>query len=310
MAIFAKERLKAARIAGGFFVSSDVADAAGLSRGAYLRVESGLSGLKESHVPALSRVIGVSEEFLRDGKVANRVDHLAHRLVDIFLSPEGDMDGLPIASVGRLKEMRIAGGFNSIKAASEATGWSFTSLAAHEAGTRPLSSEKMAGYALSLGFRPEYAILGTGGRDPSGGDVVDWWRNSRVEVASDLLSSPVWSWLNKAKNKARQSFPLIALEAGKAVRFDAELVSLPHSLLPSGDDRALYGIVEKVSGLVRVSIVEPGQATGSIARFSGDGLERAKQKIVGYEPVDPLKQSKLPKGFCFGTLVATLDIHS
>jgi phage repressor protein C with HTH and peptisase S24 domain len=73
------------------------------------------------------------------------------------------MDG----RAGRLREARMARGFETAAAAADAFGWNRNTYASNENGNAPFSYRKAKDYAAALGVRPEWLYDAAGPMRPS-----------------------------------------------------------------------------------------------------------------------------------------------
>ncbi|GEM_PF-1981779 len=185
------KRLHAARLAAGIIMAVDAAKVIGLNHGSYRHAEHGVRGTHEELLKAASSLYEVSDEFLRSGIPVSGRDHLAFRLLDVLTVPlmtpediedEDDQDvldeqpelGLDQERVwrNRLREMRVALGYKSRAALAAAYGWNRYTVWQHETGTRGFGRDRMIGYALAMGVRPEWAVMGEGEMlEP---EPIDW----------------------------------------------------------------------------------------------------------------------------------------
>lgn len=78
----------------------------------------------------------------------------------------------------RLKSARIAAGYETAKAATERFGWTFTTYAGHENGSRGIKQETILEYARAFRVTPEWLMFGRGADGalpevpPAGHDLV------------------------------------------------------------------------------------------------------------------------------------------
>jgi hypothetical protein len=298
MAKVGKESLVASRIAAGFMVVADAADQMEIPRYILARAEAGTSVLMDKYLPAVARVYGVREGFLKENEApSGRVEILAASLLPILKnSIEGEM---PKGTELRLKDIRMNVGFTSAKSAADLLGWKAATYAAHENGGRTISTERMIGYALAMGVDPNYAVTGKGEMLPVS-DISSWWAHRRSSEVNDNTSLS-WTWLNKGRPSERLSFPLISIVDGLATLVSDGMVSQPATSLPSGAHQCLYGVVENVDGAVRIIAVDPRLATGKVLRVRNGRPEIEVIDDGDYTPMNPLGAEGLPEGFIFGS---------
>jgi hypothetical protein len=213
-------------------------------------------------------VFGVSAKYLTDGVVEGGRDGLAARIETILGAhklPDMGSDGGP-----RLRHMRVSLGYQSGRAAARAAGAATATFMAHEGGSRALPVDRMIGYALALGARPEYAVLLDGDMLPSEGEQVDGWRARDDEhpAAEEGLD---WRWLNKGVSDSRVALPLVEASDGEFRLLEGGGLSLPRSLLSVAMASQLYGHVERDRDQITIRIVNPGSDTGRVVRAAADG---------------------------------------
>lgn len=307
--VVSKEVLIGSRLAAGFMVVADAADEMGLPRNVVLRAEAGVTNFVPKHYSRLYKVYGVSESFIVDGVISNERDKLAQRLSQILMDEGGNSSDVDADAISRLKEMRLAVGFASATSAASATGWKVPSYAAHEGGKRVLSAERLIGYALSFGCRPEFAVLGRGDMFANEDEAVDWWEHKRHDVSS-AGSVVVWTWLNKSKDPRRQSFPVLEF-TGNSFTLIEEHITLPVQVLPVDSvEGFVYGIRDKTVGGTKIVVVDPSKASNTILRVEGGRLNSHPSQVKDYVPHNPLSGGAAHEGMVLGTLLYAMEIHS
>lgn len=79
------------------------------------------------------------------------------------MNPTQGMDGRSV----RLREARVARGFDTAAAAADAFGWNRNTYASNENGNAPFSYRKAKEYAVAFGVRPEWLYDAAGPMRPS-----------------------------------------------------------------------------------------------------------------------------------------------
>ena len=299
--------LQAARVAAGFMVVADAADQMEIPRNVLLRAEAGTTTLMPKYLPVVARVYGVREGFLTSDSIPDgRVEYLASVLVPILGTAIGTGGDLPPGTEERLKEMRVAVGYTSAKSAAEALGWKTATYSSHENGGRTLSAERMIGYALAMGIRPEFAVFGSGEMFPSPEQSFDWWSHRRSSEVADSVALS-WTWLSKSKAAGRQSFPLVQIEGGKAELVHDGMMSQPAVALPSVAESVLYGVLHKSEQGTRIMAVDPRSSSGNVLVIRAGRAQVEPSDGKDYTALDPVRAEELPDGTVLGAVLFVME---
>lgn len=156
-------RLHGARLAAGFVFLTDVADLLSVNHSTYRHAESNIRPANDGLVRRASELFGVTIGYLQDGNPASDADAFAGRLARIVSDSAAERFTNPKVYLGmldRLREIRIANGFDTINAAADGHNWNRTVYWQHETGGRGITLDRMIAYCLSMGARPEYGVMG------------------------------------------------------------------------------------------------------------------------------------------------------
>ena len=171
-------RLRGARLAAGYIVLKDAANLAQTNETTYRFAEYGARTTSPKIVEFAARLFDVSEDYLIDGNIMTEQDALASRLEAILQEVKDENEGAEERLL-RLRRIRLNRGIPSAAAAAKEFGWRLSSYSAHELGTRAISIDRMIGYCLAMGARPEFGVLGL---EPMMDELPpDWHEQARVD---------------------------------------------------------------------------------------------------------------------------------
>lgn len=192
------ERLRGARVAAGYVAAKAAVERLGVHEATYRHAENGLRNANDDLLASAAELFDVSEAFLLEGKASTPREQLAERLtnaINILESRRKEEDfgtslrGFDFEWPTRLRRIRIDSGFASAAAAAKANGWSPSTYNAHELGTRRMSIERLIGYCLGMGGRPEHAVDGS--MPVLDAQRVDWTEHKTAfEVAAAKPPAP------------------------------------------------------------------------------------------------------------------------
>lgn len=297
-------RLQAARLAAGYVVGKDGADALGIPHTTYRASENGKNGLSNALVHAAVSVFGTSADFLRSAKPITKVDELAERIARVIDAIEEDAsDGPELSEMTlRLRQVRLDRGYRTAAAAAKAMGWAGATYASHEAGYNPVPIERLIGYALAFGIRPEYVLLG---EQPQPETMATQWKDLRAS-GGRLVSTDgnAWSWLRSEA----AGMPVLAIESDGIVLLQTRL-AVPALLLPFNladlKGRA-YAIVDpSKSGSLHV--VDPNASEGRMVVIHDGKLTIGAVSVASMVAPDPVRKRTM-EPFRLGALVHTIAL--
>lgn len=262
-------RLHAARLAAGFITAVSAAGRIGKSRTYYGRLENGHVNVPKDLVLSAAHVFGVSESYLDNGKAETPKESLASRIEGILAQYSNE--DVNEDAVLRLRVMRAELGISTARAGAKAAGAKPATYMAHENGSRALPVDRMIGYALALGVRPEFAVLGSGRAQAEGVDVVNFWTRRDDEPLPNRHQLD-WPWLNNGHSPARSVLPLVEAQKGRFQLLDGGGITVPMSLLPLRNEEQHYGFVVRGEKATKVYVINP-RPTGQeilVATANGD----------------------------------------
>lgn len=301
-------RLHAARLAAGFITAVSAAARIGKSRTYYGRLENGHVNVPEEIVLNAAHVFDVSDRYLRTGKAESPKERLASRIENILARyPQEDVD---VDAVLRLRVMRVELGISTARAGARAAGARPATYMAHENGSRSLPVDRMIGYALALGVRPEFAVLGTGSARAEGLDLIDFWEQ-RDEEPVPTKHELAWSWLNNGHSPARSVLPLVEAKRGSFELLTGGGMSVPTSLLALPNEEQHYGLVVKKRAATKVYIINPRVAGGEVVVANGNGEVLLEGPPASYSPKDILahhRKNDSAELVPLGQLIATISM--
>lgn len=301
-------RLHAARLAAGFITAVNAATRIGKSRTYYGRLENGHVSVPRDIVLAAAHVFGVSENYLDHGKAETAKEHLASRIEGIFAQySHEDVDE---DAVIRLRAMRTELGISTARAGAKAAGARPATYMAHENGSRALPVDRMIGYALALGVRPEFAVLGYGKARAEGADVVNFWATRDDEPVPSRHQLD-WPWLNNGHSPARSVLPLVEAQKGRFQLLDGGGITVPMSLLPLGSQEQHYGFVVRGEKATKVYVINPRPTGQDILVATANG-ELGHGRPGKFPPRDMFARQRKTDGseaVGLGEVVATISVE-
>lgn len=294
-------RLRATRLAAGYVVAKDASEALGIPYSSYRTYEAGTVGPTAAAVHAVTSAFGVDEAFVRTGKAVNRIELLAVKLAALLAESDGRIEDQGEVAQ-RLRQMRVARGFRTLASAAQAMGWSKATYVAHESGYNAIPHDRLIGYALSFGARPEYALLG---HLPVLQEQPIEWKDRRA--AGDRVVSTdgnAWSWLRSEG----AGIPSLMLLDGRIELLSARL-GLPAQLvqLPPFSKGSTYGLIRSdIPGTIL--IVDVTATGGPLVHATDDGISIGKLH-ADLTVSDPLRKRSFHEPVLLGTLVCSLSVE-
>ncbi len=152
------DRLKAARVAAGYVVAKSAIDILGIAEPTYRHAETGFRSAGSPVLDAAAALYEVSTHFLVTGEARSEREHFVSRLAQAIAGSREPSDG---SWSSRLRRVRIESGHATAIAAAKQHGWPISTYNAHELGTRMMSIERLIGYCLAMGARPEFGASGS-----------------------------------------------------------------------------------------------------------------------------------------------------
>jgi hypothetical protein len=268
-------RLHGARLAAGMLTLVEAALGLAITKSTYARFESGYSRVGEQYYDRISRLFGVSQDFLQRGLATSPKEVLSARLAAIAAAVEGGELDFVSGAPGRIRRMRDEANYRSASAAAADQGWAPATYIAHESGESNVTLDRLIGYALGYGFRPEFAVGLPGPLNPSQEERTDWWQMASKSASAEpsqfghVIS---WRWLSKTRDTARLTFPVVHFAEGRFDLLDREPLAIPRGLL---NDRAssvsgpVYGVFSHAES--RVFIIDPASNDGLLVNAHGNG---------------------------------------
>ena len=219
--------MRAARVAAGYVVAKDAADAMSIPMATYRAAEaSNAAQLSESLMIAACNVFGASLGFLSGDAAETPVDHLAARIGNILqMADDPDAEAGQGEVAVRLKKARQTAGYRTASEAAEKNSWPLATYSSHENCYSPIPIERQVAYALEFHVRPEYLTLGL----PPMAEVppIEWKDLRANDALPKTDTSAGWLWL---KGRSKQGLAVLALVDGK-LRVEVERLSVPEALL-------------------------------------------------------------------------------
>lgn len=308
-------RYAGSRIAAGFSDVHLVADLLEMTAEEYASYED-IMGPSIALLHQMARLFGVSLNYLIFKKAVTEREQLAELIADGLARYEArylprlrNHEGVKLFP-DTLAAMRSAAGYGTAAEAATALGWNPLLYAAHEQGARPIGTHLLNFYAVSLGMRPDNALLGEK-PEPLWKSGESWWRmQRRVEYSdTDALVSPSFDWLafNNCAHPSL-SLPMVQHVDGKW-SVQKENLSLPRSLLPAASATAgntLYAMVERLPEGLRIIVVDPTTTGRSSVTANAQGELLVVRDEAAIKVVDPTHHRPRKKGghFCVGSYVA------
>lgn len=301
--------LRAARIAAGYLVGKDAALALGIPFQTYRNVENGSLTPGKALVSAAISRLGVTEAFIRTGRAATAVDELAARIADVIEQYEGQ-SGLvdPGELAERLKEMRLEAGYKTPSSAAKGMGWAVPTYSSHEAGQNVIPVERQVGYALSFGFRPEYAVLGILPKRSKQNGAENDWRDLRArDAVVPAPSITSWQWLRGSQS----SFPVITWSDGRIHVLEQRLS------IPAKDPVDGLRAVRRVGLYVFLPadtpslmyLVDPLGSSGPTVACGVDGRVIISEAGDSQPDEDPVQATPVMSPRTLGRLAAKIRLH-
>ncbi len=247
----------------------------------------------------------VSEAFLRHGTVSAPAEEFADRLARVIASGEQEASGQsdPGELALRLRQMRVAKGYRTAASAAQAMAWPSATYSAHEAGYNAVSVERLVGYALSFGARPEFAVLG---ELPILEDKPTGWQDRRAMgnlVVSDDASA--WSWLRATTN----GLPILQVTDGK-LKVSPDRLWLPANYLPQSwtslKGRGYALLNTSTSG--ELLIVDPTASYGRTVFMTEAGPEILENAEIEAAATDPVRKRNFNEPFLLGKLLGRISL--
>ena len=181
-------RLRAARIAAGYWTKEAAAEIVGVSYRRYSSAERRFP--KDPEIAGkVVWFFGVSREYLLQGWTVSASDVFAHRVEELLVAfaVRGYVGDVAL----RLRQARMNQAIATASAAARDKGWPLSTYIQHENGTRAVPIELLVVYAVALQHRPEYLAFGAGGQR----EESDWVRSidRRLRRQRDGGSSDIFS---------------------------------------------------------------------------------------------------------------------
>lgn len=310
-------RYLGARLAAGFADAALVAEILAVSIPEYRGYESHMVPMPDV-ADQLSRLFGVSREYIVYGRVANERERLADLIAHGLARFEVASWGARRTAAARhfpaaLTAMRLRAGYGSAAKAAAAYGWNPEVHLAHESGSLPIGIDHLCFYALALGMRPDNALLGEKPARLASHLKMYWWeaQHRGDHVDSKALVSPAFDWLMSANCAAAVlTLPLVEFtDDGWTLQED--LLEIPRTIIPSnaatvGD--TLYGMVNRRSHSVQIVVTDPTRLGRSRVEASGLGALRVLTNSPAQGIVDPTRRSRRKRSdyFPVGAYVVTV----
>lgn len=292
-------RLRAARLAAGYVVSKDAAAAVGVSLPAYRSSEG--TRLTENVLHRAANTFGVTPRYLATGEIDNELDRLADRLHAVIVAAAHGVDQGEAAL--RLREMRFAAGFGTMLEACDKFGWPNTTYSNHESGYSTIPLDRLIGYALSLGGRPEYLVSG---QLPVLDENTTSWVNLRnSDALPEDKATLGWYWLRSTA----PGLPILVFKNG-VVLVSEDRLQLPAEMLRdskrgTGDNRYVYLPPTSDGTMYIVNATEVG---GKLLYVDeNDGSASIRQGPGDTTPKDPIRK-RTGGEFYLGGLVRRLRL--
>ena len=165
-------RLFGARVAAGIVSNAEGAQLHGMVELEHEYIEAGLRAVEQHMVEKAAHAYGVTEDFLLQGRINTSADAFAARLADLHREHRALMDELNADPVSetfdgywhnfflRFHELRRAAGHPTIASAVASYGWKHRTYFDHETGGQMVPLDRLIGYCLAMGGRPEFVVLG------------------------------------------------------------------------------------------------------------------------------------------------------
>lgn len=295
-------RLRAIRLAAGYVVGKDASEALGIPYSSYRSYENANVPMTDAAVHAVVTAFGVGESFVRTGEAATPIEQFAKRLAEVLEAHEKREKENSGEAGHRLRQMRIARGYRTATSAAQAMGWSGATYAAHENGFNEIPLERLIGYSLSLGARPEYAVLG---QLPMKDADPFPWKDLRAsgerKVSKDATA---WSWLRSEAG----GIPTVAFDNGR-LRLTGVSFGVLAQLMPGLEfSRATtYALVDGTPGTVL--IVDTAVQQGVLVQASAAGITIHTGATADTAPTDPLRKKSLSDPVLLGGLVCRISMQ-
>ncbi|MET3898002.1 transcriptional regulator with XRE-family HTH domain [Devosia sp. UYZn731] len=302
------QRIRGARIRAGYLSGVDVAAALGLSKSKYQKLEAGLIVLNAIDRAAIAHLFNVSDAYLGEGHVKTPRDEASARLAAI-LERAGDVS--PPEAGGRLAAARIKRGFRSARAAAEHHGWGQQTYGGYERVTHPLPTERLIGFALGFGVRPEYIIFGNEPIEPATHEKIEEWIDVRGRNQKSRPSEAVaWRWLKRQTATDTITIGLVESSVGGLSQSKLRSMVLPIEAFRT-QPVTPYGIVNRIEGGgIEVLIVDPSTADGADTVLLIDGVVKIEASgNSGAAKLDPLSiVAKDSSTILLGSLIGKVSI--
>ena len=194
-------RLFGARVAAGFVSNAEGAELHEMVELEHEHIEAGICAVEQHMVEKAAHAYGVTEDFLLQGRISTNADAFAARIADLHREHRALMDELNADPVSgtfdsywhnfflRFHELRRAAGHPTIASAVASYGWKHRTYFDHETGGQMVSLDRLIGYCLAMGGRPEFVVLGQYPIAESNETV--WQERSISEIDGMHYSAPL-----------------------------------------------------------------------------------------------------------------------